>query len=85
MHETHLLSLIVSDFVCHMCDGGDLWLNLGFIWVYLIIIDYCQQIASEFIIIIYVFLIIGICVDSYCWFTCAFIYFSLFYFVSLFF
>jgi hypothetical protein len=23
MHETYLLSLIVSDFVCHMCDGGD--------------------------------------------------------------
>lgn len=23
MHETYLLSLIVSDFVCHMCDGGE--------------------------------------------------------------
>lgn len=39
-------------------------MNVGFIWVYLIIIHYCQQIASEFIIIIYVFLLIGIL----CWF-----------------
>ncbi len=66
MHETYLLSLIVSDFfVCHMCDGGD-DNKVG----YCVILLYVS--FSLFVIVsVHVFMCIGVFLFMCC--LCVFI------------